>query len=158
APSELYRDGLNRALFLPFITLIEQHMEVVRLAARTDFRLEKLADVAVWHVPADASAQAALDDAWRRLAGGYEGAPMELPLQGRVLRVPRAALGAARFTFAQLCGEPHSAADYLKLARQFHTLVLDRIPVITAEQRDEAKRFIMLIDTLYDYAVKLVAS
>jgi cell division protein ZapE len=158
APDELYHDGLNRALFLPFIDLIEVHMEVVRLDARTDFRLEKLGDAPVWYVPADARATLALDDAWRRLTGGYEGAPMEIPLKGRILHVPRAALGTARFSFKQLCGEPHSAADYLKLARQFHTILLDHIPVMGSDQRDEAKRFIVLIDTLYDHAVKLVAS
>ena len=157
-PEALYRDGLNRALFLPFIALIERHMEVVELAARVDFRLEKLAGQPVWHVPADAAAAAALDQAWRRLTGGQAGAAVELSLLGRTLHVPRAAKGVARFSFHELCEEPLAAADYLKIAHEFHTVVIDRIPVMDYEQRNAAKRFIILIDTLYDNAVKLLAS
>src|SRR4030081_627923 len=104
APGELYKDGLNRALFLPFIALIERHMEVVELTARTDFRLEKLAGQPVWHVPADAAAVAALDEAWRSLTGGQLGAAQDMALLGRILRVPRAAKGVARFGFHDLCG------------------------------------------------------
>jgi cell division protein ZapE len=158
APDELYKDGLNRALFVPFIALIKQHMEVVDLAARTDYRLQSLAGGPVWHVPADAAADAALDAAWRRLTGGGAGAPQELHLLGRVLAVPRAAMGVARFTFHELCEQPLAAADYLKLAHAFHTLIIDRVPVMGEEQRNEAKRFIILIDTLYDNSVKLLAS
>ena len=158
APDDLYKDGLNRALFLPFIGLIEQHMEVVELSARTDFRLEKLAGRNVWHVPADAAADAALAEAWRRLTGGSAGAELDLVVLGRVLRVPRAAKGVARFSFHDLCEQPLAAADYLKVAHEFHTLVLDHIPVMDLARRNEAKRFIILIDTLYDNAVKLVAS
>src|SRR6185295_3951053 len=158
APGELYKDGLNRALFLPFIALLERHMEVVRLAARTDFRLEKLAGAPVWHVPADAAADAALDEAWRRLAGGHAGAALDLTVKGRLLNVPCAAMGAARFSFHDLCEQPLAAADYLKIAHEFHTVVLDHIPVMDYGRRNEAKRFIILIDTLYDNAVKLVAS
>jgi cell division protein ZapE len=158
APDELYKDGLNRALFVPFIALIKERMEVVRLDARTDFRLEKLAGVPVWHAPADTKADAALDEAWRRLAGGQSDGAHELVVKGRTLRIPRAAMGAARFSFHDLCAQPLGAADYLKLAHQFHTIVLDRIPNIKETQRNEAKRFIILIDTLYDNAVKLVAS
>jgi cell division protein ZapE len=158
APDELYKDGLNRALFLPFIALLEQSMDVVRLAARTDFRLEKLAGTPVWHVPADRVANAALDEAWRRLAGGHDGAELKLTVKGRNVTVPRAAMGVARFSFHDLCAQPLAAADYLKIAHEFHTIVLDRIPVMGDGQRNEAKRFIILIDTLYDNAVKLVAS
>jgi cell division protein ZapE len=158
APDELYRDGLNRSLFLPFIALIEERMEVVRLAARADFRLEKLGGVPVWHVPADARAQAALDAAWRSLAACNAAQPRELLVKGHVMRIPRAAMGAARFSFADLCARPLGAEDYLKIAREFHTVVVDRIPVMNYDQRNEAKRFIALIDTLYDNAVKLVAS
>ena len=158
APGELYKDGLNRALFLPFIALLERHMEVVRLAARTDFRLEKLAGAPVWQVPADAAADAALDEAWRRLAGGHAGAALDLTVKGRVLHVPCAAMGAARFSFHDLCEQPLAGADYLKIAHEFHTVVLDHIPVMDYGRRNEAKRFIILIDTLYDNAVKLVAS
>jgi cell division protein ZapE len=158
APDELYKDGLNRSLFLPFIALIERHMEVIELAARTDFRLQNLAGAPVWHVPADAAADAALDQAWRRLTGGQAGAPQGLPVLGRVLRVPRAAKGVARFTFHQLCEEPLAASDYLKLAHEFHTLVIDHIPVMGEDKRNEAKRFLILIDTLYDNSVKVLAS
>ena len=158
APDELYRGGLNRALFLPFIALIEQRLDVVRLAARADFRLEKLIDVPVWYVPADRAAEAALNVAWRKLTAGHDGAARELIVKGRIVRVPHAAMGAARFSFADLCVQPLGAEDYLKIAHEFHTLVLDRIPAMGYEQRNEAKRFIALIDTLYDNAVKLVAS
>jgi cell division protein ZapE len=158
APDELYKDGLNRALFVPFIHLLEQQMDVVRLASRIDFRLEKLAGLPVWYVPADATADAALDDAWRRLAAGHDGVPQELPLKGRSVHVPRAAMGVARFTFHDLCEQPLAAADYLRIAREYHTIVLDHVPVMTFETRNAAKRFIILVDTLYDLNVKLVAS
>ena len=158
APDELYKDGLNRSLFLPFIALIKQHMEVIELKGRTDFRLENLAGAPVWHVPADAAADAALDQAWRRLTGGQAGTSQDLPVLGRVLKVPRAAKGVARFTFHQLCEEPLAAADYLKLAHEFHTLVIDHIPIMGKDKRNEAKRFIILIDTLYDNSVKVLAS
>jgi cell division protein ZapE len=158
APDELYWGGLNRALFLPFIARLHQHMDVLRLEARTDFRLEKLAGMPVWHVPVSAASDAALDEAWRRLAAGYAGAERTLTVKGRLVRVPRAALGVARFSFEDLCEQPLGAADYLKIAEEFHTLILDRIPVMDFERRNAAKRFIILIDTLYDHAVKLVAS
>jgi cell division protein ZapE len=158
APSELYKDGLNRALFVPFIAMIERHMEVIELKARTDFRLEKLAGQKVWYVPADDAATAALDAAWRRLVGSSSGMPQELSVKGRRLRVPRAAMGVARFFFHDLCEQPLAAPDYLRIAHEFHTLIIDRIPVMGFEERNAAKRFIILIDTLYDHAVKLVAS
>jgi len=138
--------------------LIKQHMDVVRLDARADFRLEKLVGRKVWHVPADAEAERALDAAWRRLALGDEGGPLELTVKGHALHVPKAAKGVARFAFADLCERPLGALDYLRIAREFHAIVLDRVPVMAYEQRNEAKRFIALIDTLYDNAVKLVAS
>src|SRR5215475_3939171 len=162
APGELYKDGLNRALFLPFIALIEQHMQVVELSARADFRLEKLAGQPVWHLldgkAAASACDAVLDQSWRRLTGGHAGTEVALPVKGRVLRVPRAARGAARFSFHELCEEPLAAADYLTIARTFHTLVLDCIPVMDHDARNAAKRFIILIDSLYDNAVKLIAS
>jgi cell division protein ZapE len=157
-PDDLYMDGLNRTLFLPFIELLKSRMEVVRLNARTDFRLEKLAGVPVWHVPADAAADAAMDEAWHRLLGGEPGAPQEISLKGRTLHVPKAAMGIARFSFADLCQRPLGAADYLKIANAYHTILIDGIPVVDDTQHNDAKRFITLIDTLYDHAVKVIAS
>jgi cell division protein ZapE len=157
-PDELYKDGLNRALFVPFIAMLNARMDVVRLAARTDFRLEKLAGQPVWYVPDDATADARLDDAWRRLTGGNHGAARDLALKGRSIHVPRAFMGVARFSFHDLCEEPLAAADYLRIAREFHTIILDHVPAMTYDNRDAAKRFIILIDTLYDMNVKLIAS
>jgi len=158
APGDLYMDGLNRALFLPFIALLERHCEVVRLEARTDFRLEKLTGVPTWYVPDDAKADAALDEAWRRLAGGHAGAPHQLMVKGHAVRIPKAAMGVARFSFSDLCEQPLAAIDYLRIAHEFHTVILDHIPVMDYARRNEAKRFIILIDTLYDNSVKLLAS
>ena len=157
-PNDLYRNGLNRALFVPFIHMLEQKMDVVQLNARTDFRLEKLAGMPVWYAPADAHADAALNDAWRRLAGGHHGTPQELPLKGRSVHVPRAARGVARFSFDDICEQPLAAADYLRVAHEYHTIILDRIPIMNFDTRNAAKRFIILIDTLYDTNVKLIAS
>ena len=157
-PDELYKDGLNRALFLPFIALLQQHMDVVRLAAPKDFRLENLSAQPVWYVPADEDAEVALDNAWQRLTGTLSGEPCDIANKGRAIRVPEAARGVARFSFRQLCGQPLGASDYLRIAHEFHTLILENIPVMDYPQRNEAKRFIALIDTLYDNAVKLVAS
>jgi cell division protein ZapE len=158
APDELYKDGLNRALFVPFIRMLEEHMDVLRLDARTDFRLEKIAGRPVWYVPANAAADAALDDAWRRLTGGHDGAAQDLPLKGRKLHVPRAFMGVARFGFHDLCEAPLAAADYLRLGHEYHTIILDHIPVMNFDSRNAAKRFIILIDALYDLNVKLIAS
>jgi cell division protein ZapE len=157
-PSELYREGLNRALFLPFIDLLNERMEVVHLESRTDFRLEKLIDMPVWYVPADEAATRALDEAWRRITGGQRVRAFDLTVKGHRLHVPCAALGAARFSFSDLCEQPLGAVDYLRIAHDFHTVVIDHVPVMTWAQRNEAKRFIALIDTLYDAGVKLVAS
>jgi cell division protein ZapE len=158
APGELYKDGLNRGLFLPFVALLQRHSEVVRLDARIDFRLEKLTGLPTWYAPANEKATAALDEAWRRLAGEHAGSPHELVVKGHIVRVPKAAMGIARFSFDDLCAQPLAAADYLKIAHEFHTVVLDHIPVMDHARRNEAKRFIILIDTLYDHAVKLLAS
>jgi cell division protein ZapE len=133
-------------------------MDVVSLDADADFRLEKLVGVKVWHVPADAAADAALEEAWRRLALGHAGAALDLVVQGHKVHVPRAAMGAARFTFNELCEQPLGATDYLKISREFHTILLEHIPIMDYDQRNAAKRFIALVDTLYDNAVKLVAS
>src|SRR5207253_4212670 len=158
APEDLYKDGLNRALFLPFIAQINGHMDVLRLDARTDFRLEKLAGVKMWLVPADRVADAALDNAWARMTGNVAGGPRDISIKGRVLHVPRSARGVARFSFADLCEKPLGASDYLRLAHDYHTIMIDRIPAMDYADRNAAKRFIALIDTLYDNAVKLMAS
>jgi cell division protein ZapE len=157
-PGDLYKDGLNRALFVPFIAMLEARCEVVRLDARIDFRLEKLTGLPIWYVPDDAKAREALDAAWKRLTGGQGGGPLDLTVKGHAVHVPQAAMGVARFSFPDLCSKPLGASDYLRLAREFHTIVLDHVPVMDRDRRNEAKRFIILIDTLYDHAVKLIAS
>jgi cell division protein ZapE len=158
APEDLYKDGLNRALFLPFIAQISAHMDVLRLEARTDFRLEKLVGVKMWLVPADAAAKAALDKAWAKMTGSAPCKPRDISIKGRVLHVPCSADGVARFSFADLCEKPLAASDYLRLAHDYHTILIDHIPVMDVAERNAAKRFIALIDTLYDNAVKLMAS
>lgn len=158
APDDLYKDGLNRALFLPVINLLNEKLDIVRLDARTDFRLEKMVKGKVWYVPADANSERALDEAWLRLTLGRKAGPMNLTVKGHKLHVPAAAQGAARFSFQDLCVLPLGSADFLRLAHEFHTLIIDRIPVMRFGQRNEAKRFIILIDALYDNAVKLMAS
>ena len=158
APDDLYKGGLNRALFLPFIAQISDHMDVLRLDARTDFRLEKLVGVNMWLVPADQSAAAALDKAWGKMTGNAPCKARDIAIKGRVLRVPCSAQGVARFTFADICEQPLAASDYLRLAHDYHTILIDRIPVMDYGERNAAKRFISLIDTLYDNAVKLMAS
>jgi len=158
APDDLYKGGLNRALFLPFIAQISEHMDVLRLDARTDFRLEKLAGVKMWLVPADAGADAALAHAWARMTGNAPCQPRDISIKGRVLQVPCSSHGVARFSFADICEQPLAASDYLRLARDYHTIIIDHIPVMDYAERNAAKRFIALIDTLYDNAVKLLAS
>lgn len=158
APDDLYAGGLNRALFLPFVALLQDRMEVVRLDARTDFRLEKLSRAATFLVPADARAAAALTASFASLSGQPTGRPATLPLLGRAVAVPEAAGGVARFSFAALCDAPLGAADFLAIARAYHTVLIDGIRIIAPGERDVAKRFITLIDTLYDRHVKLLAS
>jgi cell division protein ZapE len=158
APEDLYKGGLNRALFLPFIAQISAHMDVLRLDARTDFRLEKLVGVKMWLVPADTRADAALDKAWVTMTGHAPCKPRDISIKGRVLHVPCSAHGVARFSFADICEKPLAASDYLRLAHDYHTILIDRIPVMDYAERNAAKRFIALIDTLYDNAVKLMAS
>jgi cell division protein ZapE len=158
APDRLYEGGLNRALFLPFLKLLQERCEVVPLEARTDFRLEKLEGERIWHVPADAAAKAELDRVFVSLTGGAKAAGLTLEVKGHKVVVPRQAQGVARFSFPALCVEPLGAADYIALARRFHTLIIDEIPVMDLDRRNHAKRFIALIDTLYERHVKLVAS
>jgi cell division protein ZapE len=157
-PRELYRNGLNRQLFLPFIDLLERHVEVEELLAAKDFRLVKLAGKPLYFTPADAQANAGMDRLWAELTGNSESAPLSLEVKGRKLGVPRAAMGVARFSFAELCEQPLGTLDYLALAHKFHTLFIDSIPVLAPSQRDVARRFVNLIDTLYDSRVGLVVS
>src|SRR6201995_1132088 len=128
APDDLYKGGLNRALFLPFIKQITDHMDVRRLDARTDFRLEKLQGVAMWLTPADGDADAALDRAWSKMTGNAKCKSRDISIKGRTLHVPCSAHGVARFTFADLCEAPLAASDYLRLARDYHTILVDRVP------------------------------
>src|SRR5215468_1964537 len=158
APDDLYKGGLNRALFLPFIDQITDHMDVMRLDARTDFRLEKLQGTRMWLVPADSEAEFALNRAWGRMTGRAPCKTRDIAIKGRKLHVPCSANGVARFSFADICEKPLAASDYLRLARDYHTILVDRIPVMDYGERNAAKRFISLIDTLYDNGVKLMAS
>jgi cell division protein ZapE len=157
-PNRLYEGGLNRSLFLPFIDLLQQRMAVAKLDARTDFRLEKLAGSPVFYTPASEESHAALTRAFRSLTGREQGKPLTLTVKGHPVEVPQAAGGVARFSFEDLCSKPLGAADYLAVAEQFHTVILENIPKMTFERRNEAKRFIMLIDAFYDAHVKLLAS
>ena len=158
APDDLYKGGLNRALFLPFIAQITNHMDVLRLDARTDFRLEKLQGAKMWLVPADSEAEFAINRAWGTLTGRAPCKPRDIAIKGRKLHVPCSAHGVARFSFADICEKPLAASDYLRLARDYHTILIDHIPVMDYGDRNAAKRFISLIDTLYDNGVKLMAS
>lgn len=157
-PARLYEGGLNRALFLPFIALLQTKVEVARLDARTDFRLEKLGGAPTYHTPADDKARAALDLAFARLGEGAAGKPLVLDVKGHALKLPQVAGGVARASFHDLCAQAYGASDYIALARRFHTLVLDDVPALDFSRRNEAKRFIILIDTLYEHQVKLVIS
>lgn len=157
-PDRLYEGGLNRALFLPFLRQLQERVEVARLDARTDFRLEKLGGGAVYHVPADAAAAEALDRAFKALTGRAKGAPATVRVKGREVAVPEEAGDVARFSFQDLCTRPLGASDYMAIAARYHTLIVSGIPIMGEENRNEAKRFITLIDTLYDAHVKLIAS
>jgi len=156
APDDLYRDGLNRALFLPFVVLLKERCAIVELDSRTDYRLEKLVRAPVYYAPLGPKADAALDAAFLTLTGVARGAPAEIEILGRRVDVPQAAHGVARFDFDALCRRPLGSADYLEIAERFHTVFLDGIPALA--DRNETRRFIILIDALYDMQVKLVAS
>jgi cell division protein ZapE len=158
APQDLYHNGLNRQLFLPFIDLLLDHTDVVRLDARTDFRLEKLEGAPVYYTPLGPNADLAMNEAFQRLAGVHQGSPESLVVTGRAVHVPQAHQGVARFGFADLCEQPHGAADFLKIAHAFHTVFVDHIPVMEPKDRNAARRIVWLIDALYDNRVKLIAS
>ena len=158
APDDLYRDGLNRGLFLPFIAVLRRYVDVVELAARTDYRLEKLGRAPVYVTPLGSQATEALDRVWRGLTGIERGKPASVQIKGRKVAVPQGARGVARFAFADLCEAPLGASDYAAVARDFQTVIVDDIPVIADGRRDVARRFINLIDVFYNRGVKLVAS
>ncbi len=163
-PADLYKNGLNREHFLPFIALIEGRMDVIALNGPTDYRRDRLGQVDTWLVPNGAEATAQLSAAFFRLTDyPVEDAAHvpseELPVQGnRTLRVPKALKGVAVFSFKRLCGEARGAADYLAIARRFHTVILVGIPKLGPENRNEAARFVALIDALYEHKVKLLAA
>jgi cell division protein ZapE len=157
-PDDLFKGQPGRDAFLPFIALIKQKLDVLMLDSGRDFRRARLRGMRTWHVPADARADRALDEAFADLTGGAEPKPTTLTVMGRKLLVPLAAEGVARFDFAALCGTALGPGDYLALATHFHTLILDDIPRLSPDNYDVARRFIILVDTLYDHRVKLLAS
>ena len=163
-PSDLYRDGLNRELFLPFIRLVEARLEIVGLNGPTDYRLDRLAGLDTWLVPNGPVATAALSEAFFRMTDYPVEDRANVPTEdldvggGRAMHVPKSLKGVAVFSFKRLCGEARGAADYLAIARRFHTVILVGIPTMTLEMRNEASRFITLIDQLYEHRVKLLAA
>jgi len=158
APDDLFKGQPGRDAFLPFIALIKQRLDVVMMDAGRDFRRSRLRGMRTWLVPADARAERELDRAFAELTGGVGGKPETLWVMGRKFVVPLAAEGVARCDFDLLCGTALGPGDYLALAERFHTLMLDGIPRLSPDNYDKARRFIMLIDTLYDHRVKLIAS
>ncbi|HPG88285.1 MAG TPA: cell division protein ZapE [Hyphomicrobium sp.] len=157
-PSALYKNGLNRQLFLPFIAMLQDNMDIVELKSEKDFRLDKLAGAQLYFTPADTAAKRALDDHWERLTGHHPGKPVTIDVKGRAVRVPLASMGVARFNFTDLCDVPLGANDYLHIAHAFHTIIIDGIPVIDPGRRDVARRFINMIDAFYDTRTSLIAS
>jgi cell division protein ZapE len=158
APDDLYRDGLNRQLFLPFIGLLKSQVDVVPLDGPTDYRRLKFAGEEVYQFGTGPSVDAAMDRLWLKLTGGAPGRPEAVRSLGRDIPVPRAAMGAARFPFAALCETALGARDYLKLAHAYDTLVIDNIPQFGRTNPSAARRFVLLVDTLYDRGIKLAAS
>ncbi len=163
-PQDLYKDGLNREHFLPFIALIEQRLDVVPLNGPTDYRLERLGGIDSWYTPADDAATAQLREVFFRLTDYNPDDAENVPSGaldlggGRTLHVPKSLKGVAVFSFKRLCKEARGAADYLAIAQCYHTVIIVGIPVMGAEDRNEAARFVTLIDALYEYRVKLFAS
>lgn len=164
APSELYKNGLNREHFLPFIALIERELDILALNGPVDYRLERLGGMRTWHVPNGAEATAQVREAFFRLtdyapedAANVPSGELDLG-GGRKLFVPKSLKGVAVFSFKRLCGEPRGAADYLAIARAYHTVIIVGIPVMGPDDRNEAARFVTLIDALYEHRVKLIAT
>lgn len=163
APSGLYKDGLNREHFLPFISLIEARLDVVNLNGPTDYRMERLSGVTTWHCPSSEEATAAVRDAFFRMTDYSPDDAAHVPSEelaisgGRSMHVPKSLKGVAVFSFRKLCGEARGAPDYLSIARHYHTVFLVGIPRLGPENRNEAARFVTLIDALYEHKVKLIA-
>ncbi len=157
-PDDLYKNGLNRQLFLPFIAKLKQELDCVELAGPRDYRLEQLMAAPIYYAPLGPAADEAMDRAWARLTFGASPQAVTLDVGGRALRVEREAAGVARFSFEELCARPLGAADYLEIAERFHTVLLESIPRLTPAMREEAARFRTLVDALYEAKVKLVAS
>ncbi|UXN65294.1 cell division protein ZapE [Phyllobacterium sp. A18/5-2] len=159
-PDNLYRDGLNRQLFLPFVDLLKSHVDVVNLDARTDYRLEKLNRLPVYLSPLNEETDRLMNEAWLAATAGATVAPDSLKVKGHTVIIPQAAphTAAARFTFADLCSKPLGAADYAAVIQHYRTIFIDAVPVLDHPRRNEAKRFIILIDMLYDQHVHLVIS
>ena len=158
APDDLYQVGLNRELFLPFIDLLKTQVDVLALDSAQDYRLARLKTMPVYFSPLGSDTETKLDNAFTNLTNGTAASPQTLEVQGRTIIVPAAAAGIARFTFDELCRQPLGAADYIEIARQFYTLILSGIPVMETKHRNEAKRFINLIDVLYEHGVNLICS
>lgn len=156
APDELYSDGLQRARFVPFIELLKERLDCLELASPTDYRLARLKAMRVFHAPLGAAATRTLGKAFEDLTDGATPVREEVTVKGRTVPVPRAAAGVACFSFDQLCGQPLGAEDYIRIAERYHTLILDGVPRLKEDRRNEAKRFMTLIDTLYEHKVKLV--
>ena len=163
-PSDLYKDGLNRQLFLPFIALLEERLDVMTLNGPTDYRMQRLGGFPTWYSPLGDTATKAVSRAFFRLTDyppeDRANVPScEIAVQGgRTLHVPKALKGVAVFSFKRLCGEPRGAPDYLAIAREFHTVIIVGIPKMDADKRNEASRFKVLIDALYEHRVKLLAT
>jgi cell division protein ZapE len=158
APDDLYKDGLQRERFLPFIKEIKQRLDLLQLDSTKDYRLGRKKGMQVYFCPLDQAATARLDEAFVRLTGGKPARPETMAVLGRRWTVPRAADGVARFSFAELCGSAFGPADYLALATHYHTLILDGIPTLSPANRDSAKRFVTLVDALYEHKVTFLCS
>ena len=157
-PSALYKDGINRGLFLPFIDLLMDQCIVHEVASDEDYRLKHLTQSPVWHTPIGKAADTAMKDAWRKLTLGAEPQRCALTVKGRRLDITREAAGVAWMHFDELCARPLGPSDYLAIASTFHTVMVDHIPILSPAKRNEAIRFTNLIDALYEAKVKLVAS
>ena len=155
-PDRLYENGLQRGRFLPFIELMKQRLDVLGLEGGRDYRLSRLSDITVYQTPLGAKARQAMDQAFHRLTEGAEIARDYIPVKGRRVDVPRCARGVARFSFDELCAKALGAQDYLALATHFHTVLLDDVPAMTPDQRNEARRFMMLVDALYEHRCNLL--